>query len=97
MKENPVTCPICNGSKVCANVFDPKHKQICVICDGLGHVSQQRVEWMHQGAELSAFRRQHQFSVKEFAKLLKLKECELTDMEYGRQQPLGIMELVARL
>jgi len=76
---------------------NPREVQICCTCDGLGSISEQQSLWLKAGADLKQFRIEHGLHLKDFAGMLHIKECDLTDMEYGRKQPISMDELLVIL
>lgn len=90
-------CPTCKGAKVLTNPLKKKEVQTCHTCNGNGYIPTEQVQWILDGRALQAFRLQAQMHVHTFAEKMGIKPAELTDMEYGRRQPIDMMEVATRL
>ena len=97
MKLQNTLCPHCKGLKVMENPVKKSERQICHVCEGNGYIPTERSQWIEDGKALQTFRLQAKLRVADLAAKLNMKPATLTDMEYGRIQPIDMMEVAVLL
>ena len=86
-------CPRCKGEKVIHGFGCPGFKPIaipCPQCDGSGSVISEMAQWIEHGKKLRDERVKRRITLREMAKFKGLSAVELSDIELGRVNNLGI-------
>lgn len=84
-------CPRCNGEGKERGFGCPGFKPIeinCLDCGGSGEIDAERLRWQEEGEKLRENRKARGITLREEAKRRGLSAVDLSDMEWGRKEPV---------